>query len=356
MIEFQLGEKTIGQGHPTYFIADIGANHDGDIRRAIELIELAKAAGADAAKFQNFHASEIVSDYGFRSMGGRQAHQSKWAKSVYEVYEDAAVPDDWTVTLKKECERVGIEYFSSPYDFRAVELLDPYVPAFKVGSGDIDWHESLEFMASRGKPILLAAGAATLDDVRNALDVVTACTSDVVLMQCNTNYSGDDSNFDNIHLNVLKSFGELYPEVILGLSDHTPGHSTVLGAVALGASVIEKHFTDDNSRVGPDHSFAMTPQSWREMVDRTRELERALRSTEKFVADNEQETQYVQRRCLRARFRIESGQELTREMISVLRPADPDGIRPPAIRDVIGCRATRNVDAGEALSWEFLTK
>jgi len=142
--------------------------------------------------------------------------------------------------------------------------------------------------------------------------------------------------------------------VILGLSDHTHGHATVLGAVALGARVIEKHFTDDNNRVGPDHKFAMNPHTWAEMVARTRELERALGSPDKFVAENERETVIVQRRCLRAARDIRAGEVITREMIDVLRPATPGAILPPHIPEVIGTRALHDIPKGKELRWTDL--
>jgi len=139
-MDVKIGEHLIGPNHPTYFIADISANHDGDLERAKLLIRMAKEAGADAAKFQNFQAAKIVSDYGFKAMqGGQVSHQAAWKKSVFETYADASVPFDWTPLLKEECDKVGIDYFSTPYDFEAVDNLDPYVPAHKIGSGDIDW-------------------------------------------------------------------------------------------------------------------------------------------------------------------------------------------------------------------------
>ena len=151
-------------------------------------------------------------------------------------------------------------------------MLAPHVPAFKVGSGDIDWLEALEQMARHGKPMIIATGASSIEDVQRAVRCVSPLNRQLVLMQCNTNYTASPGNFDHIHLNVLKTYGTMFPDVILGLSDHTSGHATVLGAVALGARVIEKHFTDDNNREGPDHRFAMDPDTWRDMVDRTREL------------------------------------------------------------------------------------
>lgn len=353
-MEIKIGKNLIGLNHPTYFIADIAANHDGDLDRAKKLILLAKQAGADAAKFQNFHAEKIVSDYGFRSLGGQQSHQSKWKKSVFEVYQDASVPDDWTVILKEECDRVGIDYFSSPYDFDAIDLLDPYVPAYKIGSGEIDWLEALEKMAGKGKPVILATGAATIGEVQHAVRSILAINKQLVLMQCNTNYTADPENFAHLHLNVLKTYSVIFPDVILGLSDHTAGHASVLGAVALGARVIEKHFTDDTTREGPDHKFAMDPNTWEEMVVNTRRLEMALGSTDKFVADNEKDTVIIQRRCLRAARNIRSGETISRDMIDVLRPATPGAILPDQITQVVGMKAHQDIQAGQELRWGLL--
>lgn len=356
MKQLKIGRRLIGAGTPTYFIADIASNHDGEIERAKLLIRTAKEAGADAAKFQNFTASKIVSDLGFKSLGLQRSHQAQWKKSVFEVYQDASVPHDWTPILKKECDRVGIDYLASAYDFDAVDMLDPYVPAYKIGSGDIDWTEMLIHTAKKGKPVLIATGAATMADVMRAIETLESVTDDLVLMQCNTNYTGSDANFDHIHLRVLRTYRAMFPEMVLGLSDHTHGHSTVLGAVALGATVVEKHFTDDNDREGPDHAFAMNPASWAEMVRRTRDLERALGSSRKCVADNERETWLVQRRCLRAATAISAGQSISRDMLDVLRPATTDAIRPPDIEAVVGIKAAVDIARGEAITWTMLVR
>lgn len=353
-MELKIGKHWIGEDHPTYFIADIAANHDGDLNRALELIRLAAEAGANAAKFQNFRGPEIVSDYGFSHMNAQVSHQAKWKKSVTQVYDEASVPFDWTPILKEACEKVRIDYFSSPYDFEATDHLDPYVPAYKIGSGDITWLEACLHMAKKGKPVLLATGASTIGEVQHAVDAILAVNPQLVLMQCNTNYTAADGNFDNIHLNVLKTYHQIWPDLILGLSDHTHGHATVLGAVALGARVVEKHFTDDNDREGPDHAFAMNPKSWAEMVENTRQLERALGSANKFVAENEKEPVVVQRRCLRAARAIEAGETLSREMIDVLRPATPGAIMPYEIDQVIGLKALTALEKGQELRWTDL--
>ncbi len=353
-MKIQIGAHSISENDPTYFIADISANHDGDLDRAKLLIRLAKEAGADAAKFQNFRAPEIVSDYGFKSLGGQLSHQSGWKKTVFEVYQDASIPFEWTPVLKAECDRVGIDYFSSPYDFASVDMLEPYVPAYKIGSGDITWPEILEKMARKSKPVILSTGASNIGEVQQAVDLLLGINPQLVLLQCNTNYTASLENFDHIHLRVLEAYKTLFPGVILGLSDHTFGHATVLGAIALGARVIEKHFTDDNKRVGPDHPFSMTPQTWADMVARTRELERALGSTNKVVADNERQTVIVQRRCLRAGREIAAGETISREMIDVLRPATPGSIMPYEIEAVLGAKAAVNIPAGKELRWTDL--
>jgi sialic acid synthase SpsE len=353
MPQIDIGRRRIGDGTPTYFVADISANHDGQLDRAKALIHLAARAGADAAKFQNFRAPKIVSEAGFNALGGQLSHQATWKKSVIEVYRDATLPWEWTESLKAECDAAGIDYFSAPYDFEAVDLLDPHVALFKIGSGDITWTEMLEKIARTAKPVLLATGASTIADVQRAVHTILPINDKLVLMQCNTNYTGSLENFKHIHLRVLTAYRDMFPGVVLGLSDHTPGHSTVLGAVSLGATVIEKHFTDDNTREGPDHPFSMTPAGWREMVDRTRELELALGTGDKYVVVNEADTVVVQRRCLRAARALERGSVLQRADIDVLRPAPRDGIFPYEIDRVVGKRLRLNVAMGDHFRWNM---
>lgn len=355
MTSIQIGSRRVGPDEPTYFIADIAANHDGDLGRALALMSLAKESGADAAKFQHFRAEHIVSDYGFRSLGGQQDHQAAWKKSVFEVYQDASLPWDWTARLAEHAEAIDIEFMSSPYDPEAVAHLDPYVNAVKVGSGDINWLEQLGVIAATGKRVIIAAGASTLDDVQRAMSLLEAAGVDVVLMQCNTNYTGSVENLRYVNLNVLKQFASLYPGAVLGLSDHTPGHVTTLGAVALGARVIEKHFTDDTTRVGPDHGFSLDPIAWRAMVDDTRRLEAALGDGLKVVEENEQKTAILQRRCVRAARDLTAGVILTRDDVEVLRPAPIGSIPANDVSIVAGSRLARDLAAGEHLTYTDLT-
>jgi sialic acid synthase SpsE len=306
-------------------------------------------AGADAAKFQNFRAPKIVSDYGFRHLGGQLSHQAQWKKSVFEVYEDASIPFEWTPTLKEACEEFGIHYFSSPYDYDAIDMLDAYVPAYKAGSSLISWPQAIMRMAEFEKPILIATGDSDITDVMRAMDMVSKVNKQIVLMQCNTNYTVSESNYDHLHINVLKTYTRMWPDVILGLSDHTQSAAPVLGAVALGARVIERHFTDDNNRDGPDHKFALNPDNWTHMVAEVRILERALGSEKKFVAENEKETFIVQRHCVRAARDVKAGEVFTEEMIEVLRPATPGALMAWDIPSVIGKRAVADIPYGKDL-------
>jgi len=344
-------EKKIGHDYPTYFIADIAANHDGDLGRAIDLIYNAAEAGADAAKFQHFKAETIVSDLGFKSMGDQQSHQAKWKKSVFEVYKDASVNLDWTAALKETCDKAGIAFFTSPYAFDLVDHIDPYVPAYKIGSGDITWIEMVTYIAKKQKPYILATGASSMDDVYRAVSAGLEVNSQLCLMQCNTNYTASVENFKYIQLNVLKAYREMYPDLVLGLSDHTPSHTTVLGAVALGARMIEKHFTDDINRIGPDHAFSMDPTSWRDMVDRTRELERALGVGIKRIEENEKDTVIIQRRAIRVSESLTAGTVLKREHLTFLRPCPSDGLPPYKMNEIIGKCVRRNITIGEHLQW-----
>ena len=350
MNNFKIGDKEVGDGKPLYFIADIGANHEGDLERAYKLIELAKKAGADAAKFQNFQASKIVSKYGFDNLGGQLGHQANWKKSVFEIYEDASINKSWTQLLKEKCDAVGIDYFTSAYDLESVDLVDPFVDVYKIGSGDITWLEIIDHIGQKGKPVMIASGASTMEDVKRAVQTLQKRTNKVVLMQCNTNYTVDPDKYKFVNLNVLKSYKTAFPDVVLGLSDHTFGHATVLGAVALGATVFEKHFTDDNDREGPDHKFAMNPTTWRDMVDRANELYVAMGDGFKRIEDNEQEAIVVQQRSLRATDDLPEGLTISINHLEALRPIPADGIQPYRINELIGKTLSVPLKKGEHIT------
>lgn len=351
----QINGKIINNNNPTYFIADIAANHDGDLRRAIDLIYKAAEAGADAAKFQHFNANTIVSDRGFKKLGTQKSHQSTWNKSVFEVYDEASINLEWTEILKKTCDDANIAFFTSPYSKELVDHVDPYVPAYKIGSGDITWIEILDYISMKNKPVILATGASNLNEVKKAVETVLTNNNDFALMQCNTNYTGDKDNFNYININVINQFKELYPDIIIGLSDHTPHHSTVLGAIALGARIIEKHFTDDNEREGPDHKFSMNPNTWKAMIERSRELEIALGDGNKKIEKNELETSVIQRRGIYLKNDIGKEEIINRDDIIPLRPALKGFISVDRINEIVGKKSTKNLIKDEPLSWNDIS-
>lgn len=346
--------QTITTKSPTYFIADIAANHDGDLNRALQLIELAAEAGADAAKFQHFKAESIVSDVGFTDLGQGLAHQKSWNKKVIDVYRDAELPLNWTEKLKEKCDEVGVDFFSAIYDTDYLRVLSDFMPFFKVGSGDITWAHMLEELAKYKKPIFLATGASTMSEVNQAMSILLSRNINVCLMQCNTNYTGNDQNPNYANLMVLKKYRETYPDIILGLSDHTATTTTTLGAVTLGATVIEKHFTDDRERVGPDHSFSLDYKMWKEMVTAVRELESCLGDGIKKVEKNETESQIVQRRAARVNKNIESGHIINSQDVVFLRPCPPGASTPFDVYNRESIIALRSLKKGEFIPLNWL--
>lgn len=351
---FNIGNREISIGAPTYFIADIAANHDGDLERAKALIWLAKEAGADCAKFQHFTADKIVSSVGFSDTKTQVSHQAGWKKSVTEVYDQYHTRREWTSDLVETCKKAGIEFMTTPYDFEAIDMFRDIVTAYKIGSGDITFQAAIERIAKIGKPVLLACGAATMAETELAVDQVLRYNPALCLLQCNTNYTGSLENFRYVNLRVLQLMAARWPGMILGLSDHTPGHSAVVGAVALGARVIEKHFTDDTSREGPDHSFALDRNTWRAMVEATRELELALGDGVKRIEANEVETVVIQRRALRAATALSAGTILREEHLVALRPCPADAVPPNALSQVIGRTLKVARDEGKELRWTDL--
>jgi len=349
MKKIKIGKNVISSNSKTYFIADIAANHDGSISRAKKLIRLCAKAGANAAKFQHFKAKTIVSSKGFNSFGKR-SHQSKWKKSVFETYEDASVNFEWTKILRKECEKNKIDFMTAPYDLEYVDMVKKYIVAYKIGSGDINWHRIVNKMSKKRKPMILATGASSFKDVLETTKLILKSNKNLIVMQCNTNYSNEEKNFENINLNVLQTYKKKFGDkVILGLSDHTPGHSTVLGAVALGARVVEKHFTDDNNRVGPDHKFSMNFDTWKQMVFETRRLEKSLGDGVKKVEKNEKLTSYIQRRAFYAQKEIQKGEVIRLNSIFPLRPYLKNSFSPDKEKLLIGKKAKRKIKINECI-------
>lgn len=345
----KIGSHSIGLGFPTYFIAEIGANFDNDIERAKSLIWLAKECNADAVKFQHYTAETLVSDHEFSKLSN-MSHQSKWKQSVYETYKQAELNINWTSILANEARKADIDFFTSPYAYHLADYVDPFVSAYKIGSGDITWLSYLEYLSSKNKPVILATGASTQAEVDQAVATILSRTDQLVLMQCNTNYTGETNNQSFLNLNVIGTYAKRYPNVILGLSDHTVSDVSVLGAIALGARVIERHFTDDTKRDGPDHPFSTDPRSWLKMIKLSRELEEMLGDGIKRVENNELDSRIVQRRGICAKTFLEAGHVLSMDDLDYLRPCIENSFKPNEAERIIGRKLKRKLEKGEALN------
>lgn len=345
---FKIADRKVGKGCPVFLIAEVGSNFDRDLERAYKLIDLAMECGADAVKFQSFLPDEIINRKSFEGL--KQGFQAKWGKDVYTVYDEAHLPRGWHEKLKRYCEKAGTIFLSSPYDFAGVDLLvDIGVPALKIGSGDVTWLEMLAYQAKKGLPILMGAGACSLAEVDQAVRTISeAGCQELVLLQCVTNYP---STFKSANLNAMANMGNIF-NLPYGYSDHTPGHAVALGAVALGGCVIEKHFTDDKSRKGPDHPFAMDGVDFKAMAQAVRELEKAMGDGVKRVVEEESETVILQRRAIYAARPLEKGHELSRDDLVILRPQH--GITPDHLERVVGRTLSQAVGELEPVTWEHL--
>tara|TARA_B100000686_G_scaffold351457_1_gene450318 strand:+ start:9836 stop:10915 length:1080 start_codon:yes stop_codon:yes gene_type:complete len=347
--QFSIKKRKIGLNHPTFFIADLAANHDGNFERAKKLIFLAKKSGADAVKFQHFLAPKIVSDYGFKKLGKKAGHQSNWKNSVYETYEKYSLNREWDRKLVNYAKKIGILWMTTPYDFDALNKVNKFSHAFKIGSGDITWIEFLKTISLKKKPVLLATGASSFEDVKRAVNTIYKNNKKICIMQCNTNYTNSVKNFEYINLRVLNLYRKKFPFAILGLSDHTEGHATVLGAVSLGARIIEKHFTDNRKRPGPDHYFSMDPNSWIEMVKRTRELESSLGIEKKIIESNEKTSNILQRRCIRLNKDLAAGKRISLNDVEFLRPAPKNSYAPYQVKEILKKKLKKNKKKGMEL-------
>ena len=347
--EINIGGRLVGHGHPAYIIAEIGANFDHSIEKAKELCTAAKEAGADCAKFQSFISEKIVSGKGFARMQLKGVHGT-WGRPVNEVFKDAEFPREWHAEVMEHCKKIGIHFSTSPYDFEAVDLcVELGVPFIKIGSGEITWLEMLTYIAEKNIPMILATGDATMAEIDDAINTIEATgNKNLILLQCITNYP---SMIESANINVLKTYQSAF-DILTGYSDHSPGDIVILGSIALGGVVVEKHFTLNKKDAGPDHPHSMDVAELTQMIKNIRMLEMAMGSTRKFVVEEEAETVTVQRRGLYAARDIKQGQIITPEDITSLRPAL--GILPKYKSVVVGKTAKTDIGFNEPIFWENL--
>lgn len=341
MFATKIGNKKIGTDY-TYVIAEIGSNFDGSLTKAKKLIKTAKECGADAAKFQSFLTEELLSKKGFEK---KLAFQKGWSESVWDTYKKAELPRMWHKELKEYADSIGIDFFTSPWDCEAVDLLEKLkVPAYKIGSGDITFHKLLKHIASKHKPILLATGASDLSEVSKAIKVIKKeGNNKIILMHSVVQYP---SAIRDANLRVLITLRNKF-NLPVGYSDHSPGILIPLASVAIGACVIEKHFSLNTRAKGPDHPHSMNPESFANMVREIRLLNLAMGDGIKRPTNSEKETRIIQRRGIWTISDIRKGDTFTEKNVKALRPS----IRTSASKYefIIGKKAKRHYEPYEAL-------
>jgi sialic acid synthase SpsE len=338
----RIGKRMVGTNHRCYIIAEIGSNFNRDIKLAKKLIKLAKQSGADAAKFQSFIPEKIISRRGFEK---KLAFQSKWKKSVWQVYDDAQLPLSWHYELNRYAKSIGISFMSAPYYYEAVDILVKLnVPAIKIGSGEITNLEFLKYVGKTNKPILLATGASTINEVKDAVKTIQASgNKKIILMQAVTQYP---SPIAEANLRVLDTFRKRF-QLNVGYSDHSPGILVILASIALGACVIEKHFTMDRKMSGPDHPHSLDPTEFSQMVQKIRDIEAAMGDGVKKIEQSEKETRIIQQRGIWTLKKILKGEKFTRSNIDVLRPTL--GVSASRYAFIVGTVAKRNFEAYEPI-------
>jgi len=347
-VNLQLGPKTVGAGSPCYVIAEAGANHNRDLDVARRLIDVAVRAGADAVKFQTYSGATMYStktprfDY-LGEMGAQPAHQ---------LLEDISLPRDWQPILAAHCREQNIEFLSTPFDVQAVDELDALdVAAYKIASFELVDLPLIRYTASKGRPIVFSTGMATLTEIDEAVRAARdAGSGGLALLQCASLYPAPPSIMNLRTIPALEAaFG-----VPVGLSDHTRGIHVAPAAVALGARLVEKHFTLDRAMPGPDHPFAIEPDELRDLVANIRDIEAALGDgVKRGPSPEESQEMYAKaRRSVVAASDIPSGTVITRDMLTVKRPGF--GIPPKFIDALVGRVARCDIEFDDILVWEMV--
>ena len=325
-----------------YIIAEAGVNHNGDINLAYQLVDAAKAAGVDCIKFQTFKSENLVSHT------AQKAEYQKVAtgdSSQQDMLKQLELSFGEFVSLKEYCDRKGICFLSTPFDFESIEFLNSIeMPFWKIPSGEVTNYPYLVALAKTGKPVVMSTGMCEMQEIEDAIAVLRENgASDIKLLHCNTEYP---TPYEDVNLRAMKTLRDAFG-VEVGYSDHTKGIEVPIAAVAMGAAVIEKHFTLDRNMEGPDHKASLEPQELKQMVDSIRHIEAALGSGDKKPSPSEKKNMAVARKSIVAAARIKAGDILTEENITVKRPGN--GICPMRWKEVLGTRAVRDFEEDELI-------
>lgn len=325
-----------------YIIAEAGVNHNGSFELACKLVDAAKAAGADCIKFQTFKSQNLVShnaqkaDYQKDTTGeGSQIDMLKKLELSYDEF----------IALKKYCDNVGICFLSTPFDFESIDFLNSIdIPFWKIPSGEVTDYPYLVALAKTEKPIVMSTGMCSMDEIQSAVDILRENgTKDIKLLHCNTEYP---TPFEDVNLFAMKTMKDFFG-LEVGYSDHTKGIEVPIAAVALGASIIEKHFTLDRNMDGPDHKASLEPDELTRMINSIRNIEKSLGSGDKAASPSEIKNKAVARKSIVAKTNIKAGDVLSEDNITVKRPGL--GISPMRWNEVLGTKAVRDFEEDELI-------
>ncbi len=344
----KLGRKTIGKGAPVFIVAEAGVNHNGDTELALELVRQAKKTGADCVKFQTFKAETVTS-----RQSPKAAYQLKVTdpkESQFEMLKKLELSESVYPRIVSLCRELDIQFLSTPYHFNDVDFLNGLnVGAFKVASGQLVESPFLKYIAKLNKPIILSTGMSTVEEIREAVEAVrTAGNDQVILLQCTTNYP---SAIEDANLRAMVSMRDDL-NVLVGYSDHTQSHFSAYTAVALGAVIVEKHFTLDRTLPGPDHSSSLEPDEFRNLVRGIREIEKALGSPMKKPTAAELKNLTGMRRSIAAMKGIPAGMIIRRDDLVFKRPAT--GLQPKMLEEIVGKRAKKDIQKDTILTEELI--
>jgi N-acetylneuraminate synthase len=347
-MNMRIDNREIGLGHPTYIIAEMSANHNQSFDQAVEIIESAKEAGVDAVKLQTYTPDTLTINCGndyFRIKG------TIWeGKTLYELYSEAFTPWEWQPKLKAVANAIGIDLFSTAFDPTAVDFLEEMqVPLHKIASFEIVDIPLIEKMARTGKPLLISTGMATLEEIEEAVQAArNAGATQIALLKCTSAYPAPP---EEMNLSTIPHLAKAF-NVPVGLSDHTLGIAVPVAAVALGACIIEKHFTLSREIPGPDSAFSLEPDEFRQMVEAVRTAEKVLGKVRYEVGEREAKSQ-VFRRSLFVVKDMKAGEVFTEKNVRSIRPGN--GLAPKFMREILGRRAVCDIHSGTPLSWKLIS-
>jgi len=344
MREISIAGRVVGRGRACFIIAEAGSNHDRKLSQAHQLVDLAADARADAVKFQSFVAPKIAA----RTTHRVAQIQFGGANSLYELYEKMQLPPEWQAELSVHAKERGIIFLSTPFDEEAADELDELgVPAFKIASFELLHFPLLRHVAKKKKPVILSTGMANLGEIEQSINAIRSVgLEEIALLHCAINYP---SKYESVNLAAMDTMAQAF-QVPVGYSDHTPGISVPIAAVARGACIFEKHFTLNRQLPGADHSFALEPDELKAMVAGMRQAEAAIGSSIKQAAPDEIDHLARGRRSLFARVDIPAGTVVTSEMVSILRPGV--GLPPSLLEMVVGRRTQQAIRRNEPITWD----